>query len=517
MLRSMSTQAVLEELRQQNAAQAAQIALLLQRLDQVLAENQLLNRKVHFLVKRLFGRKTEKLSRDQLEFLLENLGTPPEDDPPPPAPAPSRSRSRRERPERMPEDLPTEEIVVDPEAVKQDPSAYQYIGEEVTKELDVVPTHYFRRRIIRRKFTSKVNRNQPPLIAPLAPRVVPGGYASAGLLTDIVLKKYADHLPLHRQEQILKTRHGIALSRKTLCDWVRVVADWLKPIYNHIREDLRQSAYLQVDETPIRYCAQTGGGQGYLWTYHRPGGDVLYEWHTSRAAACLDGMLRDFSGTVQCDGYSGYASYARQRRAEVQAQRSDKPIELAACWAHARRKFFDAQAECPGQAGWILRQIGHLYGVERDLRGKGPALRQATRSAHSAMALARLERVLNRKLPQHRPTSAMGSAIAYTLALWPQLLRFLGDGQLEIDNNLVENAIRPTALGKKNWLFVGHPDAGERGAIIYTVLQCCKRRGINPREYLHDVLSRIPAMTNQQTRSLTPANWLAARAKSQAA
>ena len=312
-----------------------------------------------------------------------------------------------------------------------------------------MPTHYFRRRIIRRKFTSKVNRAQPPLIAPLAPRVVPGGYASAGLLTDIVLKKYVDHLPLHRQEQILKTRHGIALSRKTLCDWVRVVADWLKPIYNHIREDLRQSAYLQVDETPIRYCEQTGGGQGYLWTYNRPGGDVLYEWHTSRAASCLDEMLRDFSGTIQCDGYSAYASYARQRRADIEALLSDKPIDLAACWAHARRKFHEAQAECPGLARWILWQIGLLYGIERDLRGKGPALRQARRTVHSAMVLARLERVLNRKLLQHRPTSAMGNAIAYTLSLWPQLLRFRDDGRLEIDNNLVENAIRPTALGKR--------------------------------------------------------------------
>ena len=244
---------------------------------------------------------------------------------------------------------------------------------------------------------------------------------------------------------------------------------------------------------------------------------MLYEWHTSRAAACLDEMLRDFSGTVQCDGYSAYASYARQRRVDVETLRSDKPIDLAACWAHARRKFHEAQAECPGLARWILWQIGLLYGVERDLRKKGPALRQARRAAHSAMVLARLERVLNRKLLQHRPTSAMGNAIAYTLSLWPQLLRFRDDGRLEIDNNLVKNAIRPTALGKKNWLFVGHPDAGERSAIIYTVLQCCKRRGINPREYLHDVLSRIPAMTNQQTRSLTPANWLAARAKSQAA
>ena len=497
-----ATQALIEELRRQNAEQAAQIQALL-------AENKLLQGKIHFLVHRLFGRKSEKLSPAQLEFLLGNLSVGPDDDDPPKPPAPPRPRSPREHKPRMPEDLPTEEIVIDPEAVKQDPSAYQCIGEEVTEELDVVPTRYFRRRIIRRKFTSKINRDRPPMIAPLPPRLIEGGYASAGLLTDIIVKKYVDHLPLHRQEQILRTRHGIELSRKTMCDWIRVVADWLTPIYNHIREDLRHGGYLQVDETPVRYCGKEGGGssQGYLWVYHCPGKEVLYEWYTSRATACLDGMLRDFHGTVQCDGYGAYRSYVKGR----------DDILLAACWAHVRRKFHEARQECPTQAGWMLNQIGHLYRIERHLRGLGPRLRQAVRSAQSGMLLARIEKMLKLKLSQHRPTSAMGSAIAYTLSLWPQLIRFRDDGRLEIDNNLVENAIRPTALGKKNWMFIGHPEAGDRSAILYTLLENCKRQGINPREYLHDVLSRLPSMTNQQTQSLTPANWLAARRKAQAA
>ena len=513
-------QGALAELTKQNAEQAAQISKLLEQIEKLLTENSFLNRKVQLLLKRMFGRKSEKLDRNQLELLLAGLGDGAgDDDPPPPTPPPPRSRRRRERKPRMPEDLPTEDIVIDPEAVKQDPSGYQCIGQEVTEELDVVPTRYFRRRIIRRKFKSKVNRERPPLIAPLAPRVIEGGYASPGLLTDIILKKYADHLPLHRQEQILRTRHGIELSRKTMCDWVRVVADWLKPLYNHIREDLRASAYLQVDETPVRYCLAKGGGsrKGYLWLFHHPGGDVLYEWHTSRAAECLDPMLEQFAGTVQCDGYSAYASYARKRRALVENKESDKPIDLSACWAHARRKFHEALEECPGQARWVLHQIGLMYRIEHDLRGKGPDLRQSVRAATTGMILARLEKVFKIKLPQHRPTSAMGSAIGYALSLWPQLLRFRDDGRIEIDNNQVENAVRPTAIGKKNWMFIGHPDAGQRSAIIYTLLESCKRRGINPQEYLHDVLTRLPAMTNQQTRSLTPTNWLAARRKSQAA
>ena len=318
-----------------------------------------------------------------------------------------------------------------------------------------------------------------------------------------------DHLPLYRQEQILRTRHGIDLSRQTMCDWVRIAADWLTPIYNHIRDELRQGGYLQVDETPVRYCGEEGGGShpGYLWVYHHPGKDVLFEWHTSRAATCMDEMLRNFRGTVQSDGYSAYASYAKGRN----------DIQLSCCWAHARRKFKENSDESRVQAGWLLRQIAQMYHIESELRGKGPRLRQAVRSAQSGMLLARIEKMLRLKLSQHRPASGIGHAIAYTLSLWPQLLRYRDDGRLEIDNNLVENAIRPTAIGKKNWLFIGHPEAGDRSAIIYTLLENCKRLGINPREYLHDVLSRLPAMTNWQTQSLTPRNWLAAARKSRAA
>jgi transposase len=496
-----------------NAKQAAQI-------QELIDHNRLLSQKVQFLLKRLFGRKSEKLNSAQMELLLAGMSAtePDDDDPPPTSPKP-RSRRKREHKPRMPEDLPTEEQVIIPDAVKQDPSAYQRIGEEVTEELDVVPTRYFRRRIVRPKFKSKANRARPPVIAPLPPRLIEGGYASPGLLTDIILKKYVDHLPLYRQEQILRTRHGIDLSRKTMCDWVRVVADWVTPIYNHIREELRASAYLQIDETPVRYCRAEGGGsaKGYLWVFHHPGGDVLYEWFTSRAADCLDGMLGDFSGTVQSDGYKGYTSYQKKRLKLIAAKQSDKPIDLAACWAHARRKFHEALEECPGQAGWILNQIGMMYQIERELRDKGPDLRSAVRAASTGMILARLERVLKHKLAAHRPTSAMGKAISYAITLWPQLLRFRDDGQLEIDNNLVENAVRPTALGKKNWMFIGHPEAGQRSAILYTLLESCKRHDINPQEYLHDVLSRLPSMTNQQTRSLTPTNWLKERQKSLAA
>jgi transposase len=501
----------LDELRRLIAEQAAQIATLRAENEALRAENRLLQQKTQFLLKRVFGSTSEKIDPRQLELLLgyTPAATPDDDDAPPRSPTPPSPRAPRERKPRLPEHLPLEEIVVDPEAVKQNPTAYQCIGEEVTEELDVTPTRYFRRRIIRRKFTRKDNRKLPPIIAPLAPRLVEGGFASPGLITDILIKKYVDHLPLFRQEMILHLRYGIELPRQTMCEWVRLAADWLQPIYQHIRDDLKTSGYLQVDETPIRYCGHEAGGshKGYFWVYNRPGGDVLFEWHTSRGSGCLDGMLQNFRGSVQSDGYLVYASYAKAHGG----------IDLAACWAHVRRKFVEAEDENPTLVRWLLHQIRLMYRIEESLRGTGPNLRQSVRSAHTAMILARIGKVLNLKLAQFRPTSLTGKAIAYAIDLWQPLQRFLADGRVEIDNNLVENAIRPTAIGKKNWLFIGHPDAGDRSAILYTLLANCRRLGINPREYLHDVLSRLPTLTNRQTADLTPRRWLAARRKSQAA
>ena len=500
-------QALIEELRKRNAVQEEQIADLLKQLQALLAENKVLKQKNDFLLHRMFGRASEKLDSRQMELLLGLKPAEIADEPKLiPLPVALRRQARRERKPRIPENLPTEDIVIDPEEVKAAPQAYRLIGEEVTQELDVIPPKYFRRRYIRRKYASKLERELAPIMAPLPPRLIEGGYASAGLLTDIVLKKYVDHLPLYRQEQILRTRHGIELSRKTMSEWMRVVGDWLKPIYHHLRDDLRGSGYLQIDETPVRYCLAEGGGsgQGYFWVYHHPPDQkVLFEWHTSRGADCLDETLKDFRGTVQCDGYGAYSSYAKNHEA----------IELAACWAHARRKIYEAREEAPVLAGWLLNQIGHLYRIEGELRRghAGPGLRKAVRSAESGMILERIHRALILKRAAHLPRGQMGLAIAYTLGLWEQLLRFRNDGQLEIDNNGVENAIRPTAVGKKNWLFIGHPEAGERSAVLYTLLENCKRLGINPEEYLRDVLTRLPSMTNRQTHELTPANWLAER------
>jgi transposase len=474
-------------------------------------ENKLLNQKVQMLLRRLFGSKSEVIDPAQLQLLLSNMDVEsspdPDDDLPPSSPPPGGGKKRRKNKPRIPENLPTEDVQLDPDEVKDSPLDYKRIGEEVTSELDVVPPQYFRRRIIRGKYVKRDDKDAPPIIAPLPERLIEGSYASAGIIADIVIKKYQDHLPLYRQEQILKNRFGIDLSRQTMDDWVRSASDWLSPIYRLLRKNLQASSYLQVDETPIRYCDKDGppgGRKGYFWVYHDPWAkEVLYEWHTGRAAACMDDVLGKFKGTVQCDGYGAYTSYAKGK----------EHIDIACCWAHARRKFYEAKDESPGVASWFLKQIQALYATEAYLRSTEaePERRRMIRENDSRWRLDLLRKALKSKMATYLPKSQMGKAVHYALARWDELTKYCGDGRIEIDNNGVENAIRPTAVGKKNWLFIGHPQAGDRSAIIYTIIENCKKLGINPQEYLKDVLTRLPSMKMSEVDQLLPATWLAER------
>jgi hypothetical protein len=214
----------------------------------------------------------------------------------------------------------------------------------------------------------------------------------------------------------------------------------------------------------------------------------------------------DFRGTLQCDGYSAYASFAARREGR---------IRLAGCWAHVRRKFYEAREQAPRQAGWLLRQMGQLYLIEKHLRERraGPALREAVRAAQSRPIIKRLQAALLKLKAgkRHLPQSAMGKAIAYTLGQWPALTVYAEGGQVEIDNNLVENAIRPTAIGKKNWLFIGEAEAGWRSAVIYTLIENCRRLRLDAYTYLRDLLTRLPHMTNRQIKDVTPKAWAKAQ------
>jgi len=476
-------------------------------------ELKLMQQKLDLVLRQMFGRSSEKLSPDQMDLFLqpkiEELGKAPassleEADPRHEGKEPKRSNRR----DRVPEDLPVVEEVIEPAEVAAAPQDWKLIGAEVSEQLDYEPGRFYRRRLVRRKYVRRGDLFTPPVIAPLPPSLQERCLAAPGLLAAIIVGKYCDHMPLYRQETIFASRHGVTLSRQTMARWMGLSADWLKPIYERIRTAIMGGGYVQVDETPIRYLAP-GHGQtktGYLWTALSPGGDVAYHWETSRGTHCLDKVIAtDFRGTIQCDAYAAYPSFARRR----------ENITLAGCWAHARRTFYEARDHVPQQAGWILRQIGQLYRVEEELRESeaGPALRQAARASRSAMIHQRIHRVLVawKKSGRFLPKSNFGKAIDYTLANWNLLSVYLQDVRLLIDNNQVENAIRPTALGKKNWLFIGEADAGERSAILYTIIECCRRRGIDPLTYLRDVLTRLPQATNWNVHELTPENWLKAR------
>ena len=492
-------------------------AELQKRNERLERENALLRQKIDALIRRLFGSQSEKIDPAQLQLLLQGVEAAPApeassaDEPiletePTSSPPPSAS-SKSERALRLPDHLPVIEEVLDPEPVRAAPAAWRCIGEEISEQLDYEPARFLRRRLIRRKFVRRGDADATPIIAPLPPMLQERSLPKAGLLAQVLVAKYADHLPLYRQEAIYRQRHGVYLPRQTMARWVGLAADWLRPIYDAIRTDVLAGGYVQADETPIAYL-EPGHGRtrmGYLWTYARPGGDALFDWQTGRGAMCLGRVIPgDFDGIIQCDGYKAYPAF-------VNARCDGGRITLAGCWAHVRRKFHEALAQAPRLIGWLLRQIGHLYRIERKLRQSraGPQLRAAVRACQSRPIQERIRRALVRLKTVRRPLpqSLFGRAIEYALGQWPTLGTWLKDGRVEIDNNQVENAIRPTAVGKKNWLFVGDAEAGQRGAVIYTLIESCRRRGIDPHAYLRDVLARLPSMTNWQIKDVTPAAW----------
>ena len=469
-------------------------------------EVELLRQKIDLLVRRVFGSSSERLDRAQLELLLQLPESLTSQESVEPSTSKTTSRSsRKERVPRLPDNLPVIEEVIEPMPVQQKPQEWRCIGQEVSEQLDYEPARFLRRRTIRRKYVHRLDLNRAPLIAPLPERLLDRSLPAPGLLAQILVSKYCDHLPLYRQEQIFLQRHRVHLPRQTLARWVELSADWFKPIYEHIRTGVMAGGYVQVDETPIDYLEPGNGKtrQGYFWTCNRPDGDALYQWQTSRAATCLDNIIpTSFAGIVQSDGYSAYRAFANGKNGA---------IELAGCWAHVRRKFYDALEQSPRVAGWLMRQIQHLYRIEEQLREHraGPQLRQAMRASQSRPIVQRIQRSLVRlkSTGRYLPQSLLAQAIDYALGQWPTLEVYLKDGRIEIDNNLVENAIRPTAIGKKNWLFIGQADAGQRSAIIYTLIENCRRRGLDPYAYLRDLLTRLPHMTNRQIPEVTPQAW----------
>ena len=466
-----------------------------------------LRAQVGWLQKKLYGGgQSEKLDEAQLQLKLAELEK-----------LKTRSRVKvayeRKTPDPEKRKLPAENfanlpiketVVIEPEEVQVSPDKYKRIGEERTFEVLIVPPQLEKREIVRPKYRFKDDKSQPPIVAPAPARPVAGGYASAGLLAWIALSKYVDHQPLYRLEQ-MSARWGATLPRQSMADWVRITSEWLEPIYRGMTRSLLDSGYVQVDETPVK-CndpdeKRGGTTQGYLWVMSRPGGDVVFDWRLSRRHGELTHLLtEDYRGILQSDGYEAYASYAETR----------PEVTWVTCWAHARRKYFEAQAESPKAVRVALKLIARLYRLERewDEGAVEPERRSVLRKTHFARSLRWLRALALQLRERMRPQSLLGKASNYLLGHWGPLTAHLDHGQTKLDTNIVENAIRPSVIGRKNWLFIGHPEAGQRSAIIYSIVVSCQRHGKDPLAYLRDVLTRLPRMSNQDDLApLLPINW----------
>jgi transposase len=374
------------------------------------------------------------------------------------------------------------------------------IGHEQSERFEYVPARILRHEIIRPKLACPCGQSGVS-IAPLPPSVIAQGQPGPGLVAHVLLSKFADHLPLYRQQQQF-ARLGVNFPKSTLGDWVEKGAHWLQPIVREMKRELVRGDYVQVDETPVRVQDPDVNGKcatGWLWVMGRPRGDVVFEFHPGRSKEFAQELLGDFQGYLQRDGYGVYASLAGDNAALV-------PV---GCWAHARRKFVEALDPLAPEAPPIVNELRKLYLVERQARDQGlePEQRKRVRQEISLPILTALLPLLQELREKALPQSPLGKAARYCLAEWQPLNRYLDDGRLEIDNNLTENAIRPSAVGKKNWLFIGHPQAGWRSAVIYSLIVSCRRRGIEPWEYLRDVLTRLPAMKHSELPSVLPANW----------
>src|SRR5258705_335850 len=306
---------------------------------------------------------------------------------------------------------------------------------------------------------------------------------------------------LRRQQQQF-ARLGVNFPKSTLGDWVEKGAAWLEPIVREMKRELLKGDYVQVDETPVRVQDPDVAGKcatGWLWVLSRPGSDVVFEFHPGRGKEFAQELLGDFKGYLQRDGYGVYGSMAKENRALI-------PV---GCWAHARRKFIDAVDEPGQESEVVIEEIRKLYVIERHARDKclGPEERKVLRQEISWPILRALRPRLEAIQEKCFPQSPSGKAARHCLGEWEALNRYLEDGRLQLENNLTENAIRPSAVGKKNWLFIGHPQAGWRSAVIYSIIVSCRRRGIEPWEYLKDVFTRLPAMKQSELPSILPANW----------
>ena len=396
---------------------------------------------------------------------------------------------------KLPDHLERRIITIEPEG---DTTGMKKIGEEITEELEYERGNLFVNRYVRPKYVMVDNTF---LIAPMIDRPLPKSIAGPALLSQIVIDKYVDHLPLYRQVERFK-REGINIPESTISDWVSGTCKLITPLYTALVKQILESDYLHADETPIKVLDKKKKGEthrGYYWVYHNSVDHlVIFDYREGRGREGPMEILKDFKGHLQTDGYRVYDYF------------KDKPdITVIHCMAHARRMFFEAQGNDPERAMYAMEQIQKLYDIERRAKDQQLSMdkKLQLRINESVPILESLGIWMKEQYLQTLPKSAIGKALGYSIERWGELMAYTTDPKLNIDNNPVENSIRPVAIGRKNYLFAGSHEAAQRSAMLYSFMGTCKLNGINPAIWLTDILKRIASHPINRIAELLPHNW----------
>jgi transposase len=460
------------------------------------AESERLRQIIQEMQRHRFGRRAETLPIDQLQLALEEVeqveaAGHAETEAKVPAEHAARAAKRRTNRGALPAHLPRIETVIEVASMLCPCCSGQLhrIGEDISERLDIVPAQ-FRVLVVRRPKYACRACEDVVVQAPAPARLIEGGIPTEATVAQLLVSKYADHLPLYRQAQIY-ARQGVTLDRSTLADWVGRAAFLLRPVQERLFEKLKASSKLFADETtaPVLDPGRGRTKTGQLFAYardDRPWGGtdppgVVYLYAPDRKAERPIAHLTGFAGVLQVDGYGGYKALAK-----------GNAVQLAFCWSHVRRRFYELSVAGPAPiATEALARIAALYKIEGEIRGRSPEERRAIRQERIRPLVEALEPWLREKLGLISQKTKLAEAIRYALARWDGLRLFLDDGRVEIDNNTVERAIRPLALNRKNALFAGSDGGAEHWAVIASLIETCKLTGVEPHGYLADVITRI--------------------------
>ena len=539
----------LSQLRQEVELLRAERAQFLEQLQQKSREIDGLQHQLQQLLRRLFGRSAEKIDPRQLvlfETLLNQLAPPTSvaQVPPEPAPAPQSSTNGHGR-RRLPSDLPRQKVIHDlPEDQKPCPCCGKMrhiIGQEISEQLEFIPAKLTVIEHVRLKYACRdceqnAAEGGPQIVTAEKPSSpIEKGLAAPGLLAYVMVSKYSDHLPLHRLEHIL-ARHGVEIARSTMCDWAAQCAALMRPLYDRMIGEVLQSRMIHTDDTPVdvldRSRTQTRTGRFWVYLGDKSHPYTVFSYTPDRSRDGPVQFLKGWSGYLQADAFGGYDG--------IYAGQAGGRVTEVACWAHARRKFYDARNADAATSTQALAYIRLLYDVEDEAKERAEALAKEGESSSSGDASlpattdalrdhrrAEFIRALRQeksvpRLEQFKawlesqqaarggpvlPKSPMGQAILYALNQWDALCVYTTDGDLAIDNNVSENALRRVAIGRKNWIFCGSDNGGNTASVLFTLMATCQRHRVDPFAYLRDVLTRLPATPIHEIDRFLPDRW----------